>query len=421
MNVFKEFELPSNPKIPNSTFNIRDFGAVADGKTLNTSSIARAIDSCQKEGGGKIIFPKGVWHTGAIHLKDNIQLHFCEGAEVLFSRDFSDYLPVVFSQLGGIRCYNYSSMIYGRGLTNIAITGSGTLNGQGEVWWPWKHHQKGMVDLFLAGSTRRPIEDRVYGTPEDGARPRFLQFIECKNVLIEGVTFQNSPSWTVHPVWCENLIVRGIKITNPMDSHNTDGINLESCKSALVEECTVESGGDDVICLKAGRDEDAWDVGMPCENIVIRKCRAIHCKGGGIVIGSETSAGIKNALIHDCEFYKTSRGIRMKTMKGRGGYVENLEFRNIKIGRVNDAINLTYRYAGEPLDDKSKPIANMPVFRNISFSDITCEYAKNGIVLEGIKDYNIENIYFTDIDIKAEKGIRADCFKNITMKNVSIT
>lgn len=419
---FKPFEMPVPPTFRNVDYDIRDFGAKEGISEKSTQAIKDAIEKCSADGGGRVVFPKGEWLTGAIHLKDNVNLHFCEGCYLHFSKDFNDYLPVVFGILGGNRCYSPSHFLYAYRCKNIAITGKGTLDGHGEAWWYMKHAQPGMEDLTRKGRMLAPMSERVYDKPEDGVRPRMVQFVECENVLIEDVTLKNSPSWTVHPAWCKNIIVRNISIFNPEDSPNTDGVNYDSCKRGLIEGIYVETG-DDMCCLKAGKDQDAWDVGVPCEDIVVRNCKAaFKGKGsGGITIGSETSACIKNAYIHDCELGNNYYAIRIKTMKGRGGYVENLDFENITIKHArNKAISVTMRYTGEPLDDQSKPIENMPEVRNISIKNLRCESGVGSMELCGERGYALKNIYLSDIDITAETQATIENVSGVHMDNVTI-
>lgn len=419
MKFFKPFPTPTVPTFPDYYVNIRDFGAADGGEKQCTDAIRKAIDACSKNGGGHVIIPSGEWLTAAIHLKDNVDLHLDKGALVRFSTKFEDYLPVVYGILGGVRVYSVSHFIYAYRCRNIAVTGDGIFDGQGEAWWYMKKHQPGMKDLLCAGKEGRPVEERVYDKAEDGVRPHFLQFAECENVLIEGVTFRNSPSWNVHPAWCRNITIRGVKVYAPMGAPNTDGIDLESCRRALVENCTVEAG-DDCFCLKAGRDEDAWQVGVPCEDVEIRGC---HGKGGfgSFVIGSETSAGIRNIYLHDSTFSNMWSGVRMKTMQGRGGVIENIDFENIKVEKAQRwGISVTMRYDGEPLDNHGAALVNMPTVRNLSVENFTCTDANVGIEILGVPNAEPENICLSDVEIHASDPLHIENAGSVKMKNVSI-
>ena len=414
---FKPFEPPIAPNFPDRVFDIRDYGA-KEGEKI-TDAISDAIEACFSSGGGRVLIPAGEWLSGPIHLKDNVNLHLEKGAVVNFSKSFNDYLPVVYGILAGVRAYSVSHFIYAYKCKNIAVTGEGVFNGNGEAWWHMKKHQPGMEDLMKKGKAGVPVSERVYDKAEYGVRPRMLQFVECENVLIEGVTFKNSPSWTVHPAWCKNITVRNVTVDNPLGSPNTDGINLESCRRGLIENCEV-SVGDDLICLKAGRDEDAWEVGVPCEDIEIRNCRAKRGVGS-ITIGSETSASIRNAYIHDCTLGSHLRCIRIKTMKGRGGVVENIDYENITIENAeSEAISITMKYAGEPLDDQSKPNANMPKLRNISIKNVVCKNAKRQFEIVGVSGYEIENLYLENINVSASVPPLIENVKNLNFKNVNM-
>ena len=417
MKFFHRFEAPVAPLFPDVWLNIRDYGAV-EGKGC-TEAIAAAIRDCEQRGGGHVVIPAGRWLTGPIHFRSNIDLHVEKGAFVEFSQVFEDYLPPVFGILNGIRCHCPSHLLYARGCKNIALTGNGTLEGHGEVWWPMKYAQSGMEDLNRANKERRPVERRVYDKVEDGVRPRMLQFVDCENVLIEGVALRNSPSWHVHPVWCKNIIVRNISIKAPFRvAHNTDGINLEGCNRGLVENCFIDTE-DDIMCLKAGKDEDGRDVGIPCENIEIRNCRAVH-GGGGVVVGSEMSGGVRNIWVHDCQYENAASALRIKTMRGRGGIIENIDFENLSVvDAYSFAADITMNYTGEPLDDHNQPIHDMPTIRNISMKGISCQNAPRGFVIDGVKGYEIENIYMEDLFVgKTPEAVSIHHAKGVYMNNV---
>jgi len=398
MKFFKPFEMPVAPKIPDLRVNIRDYGAVEGGSAMNTAAIAAAIADCAKQGGGHVIFPRGRWLTGPIHFRSNIDLHLEDGCVLEFSENFFDYLPVVESVLAGIRCYSPSHLIYGYYCQNISLTGSGTLDGHGHVWDYMKHHQPGMEDLMKAGEAGRPMEQRVYDKPEQGVRPRFMQLQHCDNVYIDGVTFQNSPTWTVHPVFCRNLWVRNVTVHNDLDAPNSDGINLEACQRCLVEDCYLDTG-DDAFCLKAGRGKDAWTWNSPCQDVEVRRITG-NCGRGSVTIGSETSASIRNAWLHDCSFGDRDLCINLKTMKGRGGVIENIDFENISVKSTTiDAIRISFRYTGEPLDDQSAPITDVPVLRNVSVKNLFCGKTKKALRIMGLPGYPLQNLSLEDIRI----------------------
>ena len=414
---FKEFPLPSDPTFPSYTLNIRELGA-SEG-SIATDIINGAIDRVSKAGGGHVVIPAGKWTTGAIRLQSYVDLHFEDGAHLSFDPNPELYLPAVLTVYEGIRCYNYSPLIYGNGLTSVAITGNGYLEGNGPEWWKWAKNLTGRDILYF---DRRPVEERIYATPELALRPMFLQILNSKNVLIEGITLHNSPCWTVHPVWCEDVAVRGITIENPTVSPNTDGVNIESCNRALVEDCTVVTTGDDMYCLKAGRNEDAWDVGIPCQNVVIRRCRSLGpSKSGGIVIGSEMSAGVYNILAEDCDFADNVNCIRIKSKDGRGGLVENVDFRNMHIALGDRGINVSFRYSCEANDDPKEKGVNMPKVRNIFFENITADSVGTGISIDNVPGGEMENFIFKDITMTARTCMTSDGVRGLCLENVSFT
>lgn len=413
---FKEFGTPGLPEIPDRSVSVKEF-EIIDGDI--TDAVKGAIDKLSLLGGGRVIIPSGEYVSGAIHLKSNIELHLDGGAYVRFDPTPERYLPIVFTTYGGIRCYNYSPLIYARGVKNVAITGEGCFDGAGEFWWTWAKNLTAREILYHSGL---PVQERRFGTPEYGLRPMFLQILESSSVLIEGVRFVNSPCWTVNTVWCEDVTVREITIENPKDSPNTDGVNIESCNRALVEDCTVVSGGDDMFCIKAGRNEDAWEVGIPCENVIIRRCRSLGpSRSGGIVIGSEMSAGVNNILAEDCSFKDNLNCIRIKAKDGRGGYVKNIDYRNIYMERGMRGINLSFRYSCEATDDAKEPGRYMPAFSNISFDGIRCDDVEIGISFDGIPGGKMENIYLNNVNMTAEKCISGDSVWGLNMKNVNVT
>jgi len=408
------FDMPgfTEPTFPKRTFSIADFGAQPGGEKKNTTAIADAIAACVRAGGGRVLVPKGVWLTGPIHLRSNVNLHLDDGAELRFSQTFEDYLPVVYTQRGGVRCYNYSPLIYAHKCVNVAVTGAGTLDGQGQAWWPWKKRQPGVTRLHEAAANGVPVEQRVFGTEADGIRPPFIQPIECRNVLLEGFAVKDSPSWNIHPVWCENVTVRGVRVSAL--GPNNDGIDPDGCRNVLVEDCLLDTG-DDCICLKAGRNEDAWAVGRPCENVVVRRCRTLHGHGG-VVLGSEMSAGIRNVLVHDCRFEGTQRGIRIKSCPGRGGTIENVWFEDITMDHITSAaIHITLRYTREDGDPKA-----LPQFRNIHIRNVACQKAKTAVEMFGLPDRFIEGVTLEDVTIAAEAGLRAEQVRDVRLTRVAI-
>jgi polygalacturonase len=409
------FEMPQlqRPHFPDGRTSIVDFGAVEGGTTKNTAAFAKAIDDCSKNGGGRVIVPKGTWLTGAIHLKSNIDLHLEDGAEIIFSDKFEDYLPPVFVRAGGIEIYNYSPLIYARDCENIAITGAGYLNGNANSWWAWS--KKETKEQFKMGAAGVPLEKRVFGTPEAAIRPSFLGLIGCKNVLLEGFRIGSGPNWTIHPVYCENIIIRRVNVDTR--GPNNDGIDPDSCKNLLVEYCTFNTG-DDCMVLKSGYNQDGWRVGKPTENVVMR-----HCSGkeghGGLVIGSEMSGDVRNVYMHDCEFDGTDHALRIKSRIDRGGVVENVWVENVVAKNMQrDVVILNMDYSADRQDVLVK---KPPLFRNIHVKNVTADGAPVAIIITGVEESPIQDIHFEDMTITSKQGVVAKNVKELTFKNVKVS
>lgn len=322
------------PKFPDREFNVIHYGADNKGIETSTNAIQSAIDDAHRLKGGRVLIPEGTFLTGALELKSNVELHLHENAYVTFSQDTRDYLPLVLTRYEGIELYNYSPLIYAHHAENIAITGAGTLDGRGDEhhWWPWKYGTNGQPSqdrdrqlLFEMAEKRIPVEERVFGEGHY-LRSSFIQPYNCQNILIEGVTVKDSPMWQVHPVLSENVIVRGVNIIG--HGPNTDGVNPESCRHVLIEDCYFDNG-DDCIAIKSGRNEDGRRIGVPSENIVIRR-NTMRDGHGGVTIGSEISGGVKYVYAEDnvMDSPNLDRALRIKTNSVRGGTIEHIYFKN---------------------------------------------------------------------------------------------
>jgi polygalacturonase len=416
MKATLPFDMPlvKEPSFPARVCDVRDYGAVDDGVTLNTRAFDRAIEACHEQGGGRVWIPAGTWLTGAIHLRSNVNLCLEKDALVRFSTRFSDYLPVVFTRWEGVECYNYSPLIYAHDCENIAVTGEGIFDGQGEAWWYWKKLQQAAAKtLYDAEFDGVPVERRVYGTEEAALRPQFLQSISCRNVLVEGVTFLNGPMWTIHPVYCENVLVRSVTVRS--EGPNTDGLNPDSCRNVLVEDCVL-STGDDCIAINSGMNEDGWRVGRPCESIVIRNCHMSEGHGA-VAIGSGMSGGVRNVYVSDCHFTGGDQGIRLKSMRGRGGFVENIYFERIQMTVLRcEAIVLDMFYGSSTAASRSDAA---PAFRDIYVRDVTCESAGAAVVIRGLPEQPIERVVLEDLHLNAVEGIHCQDVDDLTLSDVS--
>ncbi|WP_099469291.1 glycoside hydrolase family 28 protein [Konateibacter massiliensis] len=378
-------------------------------------AIQKAVNVCKDMGGGTVLVEEGNWITGPIHLANDIHLKLEEGTVIRFSEEASDYLPVVFTRWEGIECYNYSPLIYANECENIAITGKGKLYGGGEAWWHWKGvQQEAANDLCYAQHRGIEVKKRVYGTKEAALRPSFIQFINCKGVELKDFTIIDGPQWMLHPVYCENVAVKGVSVLSK--GHNTDGLNPDSCKNVLIEDCYFNTG-DDCIAINSGMNEDGWRVGKPCENIVIRNC-TMNGGHGGIVIGSGMSGGVHNVYAYDCKIKGTNQGIRLKSMRGRGGYVKDVWFENIEINNVSEeAVQINMFYPYSTVIPKTEEPSD---FSDIHLKNIYGQGAKNALEICGLPEHELRNIFLEDIDLSAKIPMVCDNVTNIRVKNVCL-
>lgn len=398
---------------PDRVVDITAHGAVPGGEVKNTAAFAAAIAACAEAGGGRVLVPAGRWLTGPIHLRSNIELHLAAEAEIIFSDRFEDYLPVVLVRVGGVELYNYSPFIYARDCTNVAITGSGRLNGNAEAWFDWKH--KETKEIFQLEPRGIPVEERIFGTPEAAIRPNFVVFFNCTNVLWEGFTIGSGANWTLHPVYCENVIIRRVNVLT--DGPNNDGIDPDSCRNVLIEHCVFDTG-DDCVVLKSGYDHDGWRVGRPTENVVMRWCSSRRGHGG-LVIGSEMSGSVRNVYMHDCEFEGTDRALRIKSRRGRGGVVENVWVERLRVRDMQHEVailNMDYT-----ADRNTAVNPHAPLFRNIHLRDITADGAPIAVRITGLEDSPIEHVTFTDLDLRTTRGVIARHARKLTFTDVNFT
>jgi polygalacturonase len=398
--------------------NILDHGAVPNGETNCTAAIQKAIDAAVERGGGTVVVPSGKYVTGTIWLRSNITLHLEAGATLLGAQDVEAF-PMWTPRWEGPKSTTRAAMICGEDLENVAITGRGTIDGRGEMWW----------------KLRREVEPTAHIQ-----RPRLIRLVDCRNVLIEGITVTRSPSWTINPVACENVTVHKVTVKNPPDSPNTDGINPDSCRNVRISDCHIDVG-DDCITIKSGSEEEPRTQYKPCENITVTNCTMIHGHGG-VVIGSEMTGGVRNVAISNCTFVGTDRGIRIKSRRGRGGEtgaaVEDVRVSNIVMDDVLCplAINLFYGCGawGESkvTDKRPQPVTNAtPRFRRLRFSNITARRAKySACFVIGLPEMFVEDIAYSDISVYLDRDntkagdsdmapdIEQLCRAGFVMKNV---
>ncbi len=402
-------------------FDVTKFGAKNDSSKIATQAIANAISAAVKKGGGTVYFPAGKYLTGPIHLKSNITILIDAGAELHFSDNFDDYLPMVQSRYEGVDVMSFSPLFYAYNQTNITITGRGKINGHGKKWWDYalnfykNQTVRNKYQLLFDSLNKNIVLPDDPGQMKRGfLRPPFIQPMYCKNVHIEGITITNSPFWTVTPEFCENVTIDGLTIDNPL-SPNTDGINPSSCRYVHISNCHI-SVGDDCITIKSGKDLPGRTKATPAENYTITNCTMLSGHGG-VVIGSEMSGDVKKIVISNCVFDGTDRGIRIKTARGRGGVVEDIRVDNIVMKNIKDqAIVLDMEYS------KAKPEAvseRTPRFRNIRFSNITA-YTKKALYINGLEEMPVSEVSLNDVVFEAETGIVMQYAKDIELHNVRV-
>lgn len=441
------FKMPkvATPSIPNKKVILTDFGAIGDGGTLCTEAFRKAMKNLASKGGGQLVVPAGIWLTGPIEFESNIDLHLERGALVLFTTDFDAY-PLVTVVYEGNTAKKKMSPLWAYEKHDIAVTGYGTFDGQGQAWRPskkgkftesqWKELTSGKgiemksvwypdaKDDAEAGKPGAPDMRRVY------QRPVLLEFTRCQRVLLQDVTLSNSPAWNTHPLQCEDVTIDGVNIRNPWYAQNGDGLDLESCNRAIIRNSTFDVG-DDAICIKSGKDAEGRAWKKPCQNVIIEGCTVLHGHGG-FVIGSEMSSGARNIYVNNCVFNGTDTGLRLKSTRGRGGVVENIYVENINMCNISgDAFTFDLYYANKPVAGKADkdssasdavpPVTEeTPCFKNLFISNIICQGAKRAIYFNGLPEMPLDNLQLSNSLFVCENGAELHYAKNITFKGVKI-
>lgn len=404
------------PKFPRRDFVITKYGAVGGTQAESTDAIRAAIEACSKAGGGRVVVPHGEFKTGAIRLRSNVNLYLSKGAVLKFSTEPKAYLPLVHTRWEGMELMHLSPFIYAFEESNIAITGEGTLDGQGKsFFWKWHGNPRYGGDpavlsqradrakLYEMMNKNVPVSERVFGEGHY-LRPQFIQPCRCKNVLIEGVTIVDSPMWEVHPVLCENVTVRKLNISS--HGPNNDGCNPESCKDVLIEDCFFDTG-DDCIAIKSGRNDDGRRLNTPSENIIVRNC-VMKDGHGGITVGSEISGGVRNIFAHDCKLDSADlwTALRVKNNASRGGKLENFYFRNITVGQVSRAVvEIDFNYEEGAKGD------HIPVMRNYVVEDLKCTTGNRAVDLQGLDNAPIYDVRLKNCEFGTVKN--ASIIKNV--------
>lgn len=449
------------PSFPNSTFCVIDYGADPIGATLSTEAIQKAIDDCSAKGGGTVIIPEGIYSTGPLTLKSNVRLYTDHNCFVLFSHDLNLY-EIYDTWFEGIPTKRCTSPLNAFNAENIAITGYGTFNGNGDWWRPvkkakmaptqWKKHLKEKGGIVTEQNIWYPdsgsiiaqsycvdqnvpviTDEALWPAVKSFLRPVLLHFVGCKNILLEGVTFENSPGWNVHPMCCENLIVNNVSIRNPWYSQNGDGIDVESCKNVIIVNSSFDVG-DDAICMKSGKDKPGRDRGIPTENVLVDNCTVYHGHGG-FVCGSEMSGGIKNVEVRDNLYIGTDVGLRFKSTRGRGGVVENIFIRGVNMVNIpNEGLLFDLFYGGKGAGEETEeeiaarmnaqapPVSEeTPAFRNITIEDVKGTNIHRAIYFNGLPEMKIKDVTLRDVRISADEGALFRQTNGLVLSDVQIT
>lgn len=442
-----QMPVPALPVFPDHQVNIINFGALGNGLKLNTEAFNKAIDACVALGGGRIIVPEGVWLTGPIQFKSNIDFHLEKGALIIFSKDHNDY-PIIQNPVN--KSFMVASPIYGFSLENIAITGDGIIDGSGETWrpvkkskttesqwkkliasggivsgeksmyWPTKEAMEGEKLLSSLKAQGKNLSAEDYLPARDFMRPYMVLFYQCKKVLLDGPTFQNSPKFVLYPTFCEDMVIRNINVLNEWWYQNGDGIDINGGKNILIYNCTVNAG-DDGICMKSSKSSN-YKQEPVLQNVVISDC--IVYKGhGGFVIGSNTDGGMKNISVNNCNFIGTDVGLRFKSSRNKGGLVENIFISNIYMKDiVNEAILFDTYYEASGNQEQIPQLVNekTPRFQKFNISNIICIGAGQAVALTGLPEMPIQDIELNNITISAEKGFTATDAQNLHFNTVNI-
>lgn len=437
---------PAEPLIPALRLSLVEFGGVPDGRTLNTAAFDRALTALADKGGGTLLVPFGFWLTGPVQLRSHVRLHLEAGAFIQFSVDHSLY-PLRLYDFRGERFIDSSSPLFGQNIEDVAITGAGIIDGGGHAWRIVKKAKltPGAWDaLVKSGGVLNPKGDEWWPSQAalDGRaavekisslnpadyepwhqylRPKLLRLVDCRRVLLEGVTFQNAPNWTLNPALCEDVTLRDLKISNPKSAQNSDAMDIESCRRVLVRGCVIDTG-DDGICLKSGKDAVGRRIGVPTEDVLIENC-TVYDAHGGFVIGSEMSGGVRRVRVDNCIFIGTAIGLRFKTARGRGGVVEDIHVSNIRMRDIeNDAINFNFSYANK---GQAEPAAQAvdegtPRFGKMLFENIICRGAKGAFTLRGLPEMPLHDLTLRNVSISADRGAELGYCDGIEFDRVEV-
>ena len=448
-----EMQKVALPDIPGRSVCLTDFGGVGDGMTLNTDAFARAIEALVQKGGGRLVVPAGIWRTGPIALQSRIELHLDADALIVFDPD-RDLYPIIDTNFEGLDVRRCTSPIHAEGATDIAITGRGIIDGSGDSWrelkrakvgdriwkatlkrggvvaedgWAWYPDEGYMKARLSAGSLNLPDPSLDENEIKSFLRPVLVSLRECERILLSGVTFQNSPCWNLHPLWCKDLTVKDVNVRNPHYSTNGDGIDIDGCEGVIVVGSTFDVG-DDAVCIKSGKDEDGRRHAKTCRNLIISDCTVYHGHGG-FVVGSEMSGGVENIRVSNCRFIGTDTGLRFKSTRGRGGVVKDIWCDHIYMKDiVTYAVIFNLYYAGvaatELAEGQAEPVVvadeTTPEFRDMHFSDILCSGARQAIYINGLPEKPVRGISFANSTFFSDEDASVEYAEEVTFSNVNV-
>lgn len=376
------------------TFDVREFGAKGDGKTLDTSAIQQALDACDQAGGGIVRLTSGTYLSQPIYLRDKTTLQLDPGAKLQATDE-----PAHFTDPK--KPASRVAFVNGKGLSQVTITGGGTIDGAGERWW---------APIRAAKKAKQPIV-------EEPRRPRLIVLSDCRNVLVQDVTIQNSPTFHLVPSECEDVLITNVTFHTPADAPNTDAMDPSACKNVRIIGCTIDVG-DDNIAIKSGRKVAGREAAV--ENVWVERCTFLE--GHGMSIGSETAGGVKNLTVTNCTFNGTTSGIRIKSARGKGGLVENLVYTDITMTNVDFPISLTSYYPKVPKEDAAQPMAaDSPVYRNIVIRNVTAHSPRTAGMIVGLPEAPIENVTLENVRVTAPTGMNFRNAKGIKLVNSQVT
>jgi polygalacturonase len=435
------------PRIPKRTVSLADF-ATGDGIALNTAAFEKAIASLASKGGGRLVVPPGIWLTGPIRLQSKIELHLERGALIQFSRDFNLY-PLTVFDVKGEKSVESMSPIFGQDLEDVAITGEGIIDGGGDAWRPlkkdkvsdadWKAFVRSGGVVSDKGDTWYPSRDVMEGFKKVEAlrkahslnladyepshqflRPRMVRILGCTRVLLQDTTFRNPPNWTLNPALCEDVLIQNVQVRNLLSAQNSDALDLESCRRAIIRDSTFDAG-DDGICIKSGKDAEGRRIGVPCEDVLVEGCTVYHAHGG-FTIGSEMSGGVRNFRVNNCTFLGTDIGLRFKSTRGRGGVVEKIYISNIRMADLtSNAIDFDLYYEKKSSETNSFAVdEGTPQFRDIHIDNIICRGAEGAIVLQGLPEMALHDITLNNVSITSKRGVSVTDADEIRFNNVRV-